>query len=113
MQVRQAIAASLLAFTAIAAMSQEIDPSENLQGKSLAAQREKAAQALARAREASGVEVRTDEAARQAKVGEGAAAPAAKAVPDTQHAQEKSRSKVGFDLTRYHPKHKSVVGEQG
>ena len=37
MQVRQVIAAALLAVTAVGAMSQEIDPSENLQGKSLAA----------------------------------------------------------------------------
>ena len=40
MQVRQVIAAALLAVTAVGAMSQEIDRSENLQGKSLAARSE-------------------------------------------------------------------------
>jgi hypothetical protein len=38
MQVRQVIAAALLAVTAVGAMAQELDPSETLQGKSLAAQ---------------------------------------------------------------------------
>ena len=38
MQVRNVIAAALLAVTAVGAMAQEIDRSENLQGKSLAAQ---------------------------------------------------------------------------
>ncbi len=45
MQVRQILASAVLAFTALGAMSQEIDRSESLQGKSVAAQREKIQQA--------------------------------------------------------------------
>ncbi len=113
MNVRQIIAASVLAVTAVAAMSQEIDPGENLQGRSLAAQREKAIQALAQAREASGVEGRSAEVARQAKAGESTEALAVKASPDSQHAKGKTRSKGRFDLTRWHPKYESVGDEQG
>ncbi len=113
MQVRQVLIASLLAVTAVGAMSQELDPGETLQGKSLAARREQAAQAHGRTRESEGAEARNPEAARQAKVGEGAEAPAGKAVPDSQHADGKTRSKVRLDLTRWHPAHKPVVGERG
>lgn len=113
MQVRQVLIASLLAVSAVGAMSQELDPSETLQGKSLAAQREQAAQARARDRESVGAQARNPEAARQAKGGEGAETPAAKAVPDSPQAQGKIRSKVRFDLTRWHPKHKAAVDEQG
>lgn len=113
MQVRHVLIASVLAVSAAGAMSQEIDPGETLQGKSLAAQREQVAQAHDRARESAGAEARNPEAARQAKVGEGAEAPTGKAVPDSQHAQGKTRSKVRLDLTRWHPAHKPVVGEQG
>ena len=112
MQVRQVIAASLLAVTALGAMSQEIDPGENLQGRSLAAQREKA-QALAGAREASGVEAQGAEAVRHAKLGEDAEAAAGKPAPASQHAQDKTRSKVRWDLTRWHLKHKAAASEQG
>lgn len=113
MQVRQVLIASLLAVTAAGAMSQEIDPGETLQGKSLAAQREQAAQAHGRTGESVGAQARNPDAARQAKVGEGAEAAAVKAVPDAQHAEGKTRSKVRFDLTRWHPAHKSVLGAQG
>ena len=113
MQVRQVLIASLLAVTAVGAMSQELDPSETLQGKSLAAQREQAAQAGDRARQSADADARNPGAARQAKGGEGAETPAAKAVPDSQQAQGKIRSKARLDLTRWHPKHKAVVDEQG
>jgi hypothetical protein len=42
MQVRQILVASVLALSAAAAMSQEIDASETLQGRSLAAQQAQA-----------------------------------------------------------------------
>ena len=113
MQVRHVLVASLLAITAVGAMSQELDPGETLQGRSLAAQRDQAAQARARDRETVGAQARNQDTARQAKGGEGAESPAAKAVPDSQQAQGKSRSKVRFDLTRWHPKHKAAVDEQG
>ena len=106
MQVRQALVASLLAITAVAAMSQEIDPSENLQGRSLAAQREKAAQARERAADAAS----KPEASGTADAKEGAA----RTVPDSQHAQVKPRTHARLDLTRWHPARKAVVvGELG
>ena len=113
MQVRQALVASLLVVSAVGAMSQELDPGETLQGRSLAAQREQAEQAHRRASESAAAEARSADAARQAKAGEGAAASAAKAAPDSQQAQGKTRSKVRWDLTRWHLAHKPVAGEQG
>ena len=86
MQVRQILAASLLAMTAVGAMSQEIDRSETMQGKSLAAQAEKAAAAQA---------------------------PVAKAAPDTKLAQAKTHARGHLDLTRWHPARKTVVEAQG
>lgn len=86
MQVRQILIASLLAVTAAAAMSQELDPGETLQAKSLAAQAEKAASALA---------------------------PVGKAIPDTKIAQAKARSHGHLDLTRWHPARKPVVQARG
>ena len=82
MQVRQALLASLLAVTAVGAMSQELDPSETLQGKSLAARREQAA----RARQSSAAETRNLAAAGQAK------AEAANAAADAQVAQARTRA---------------------
>jgi hypothetical protein len=82
MQVRQALLASLLAVTAVGAMSQELDPSETLQGKSLAAQREQAA----RARQSAAAETRNLAAAGQAK------AEAANAAADAQVAQARTRA---------------------
>ena len=86
MQVRQILVASLLAITAVGAMSQEIDRSETLQAKSLAAQAEKAANAEA---------------------------PVAKATPDTKIAQTKPHAHGRLDLTRWHPARKAVVEAQG
>ena len=97
MQVRQALVASLLAITAVAAMSQEIDSSETLQGKSLAAQRENGAEGHGRIRESVA-----------------AVTPAANAAPDTKPAQAKTRSHARLDLTRWHPARKpTVVAAQG
>lgn len=86
MQVRHLLVASLLAVSAAGAMAQEIDRSDTLQGKSLAAQAEKAANAQA---------------------------PAVKATPDTQLAQAKTHSHGRLDLTRWHPARKAVVEAQG
>lgn len=96
MQVRQILVASLLAAAAVGAMSQEIDPSETLQGKSLAAQQEKAAQARDGATESAGAE-----------------APATHVAADSRHAQRKTRAHGRFDLTRWHPTHKAAVGAVG
>jgi len=51
MQVRQVLAAALLAVSAAGAMSQELDPSETLQAKNLAAQQAQAQARIARSRE--------------------------------------------------------------
>ena len=81
MQVRQVIAAALLAVTAVGAMSQEIDPSENLQGKSLAAARPTGA---GRSRASVVAETRNLKADGQLNaVGERADAPAVTVVPQT------------------------------
>src|ERR1700748_3073716 len=74
MQVRQALVAALLVVSAVGAMSQELDPGETLQGKSLAAQREQAEQAHRRASEAAAAEARNADAAPRAKAGRGRAA---------------------------------------
>ena len=86
MQVRQLLIASLLAVSAAGAMAQEIDRSDTLQGKSLAAQAEKAANAQA---------------------------PVIKAAPDTKLAQARTHSHGRLDLTRWHPARKAVVEAQG
>ncbi len=93
MQVRQILVASLLAITAVGAMSQEIDRSETLQGKSLAAQAEKAAA--------------TSRASASAE------APAVEAAPDAKLAQARTHSRGRLDLTRWHPARKPVVEAQG
>ena len=49
MQVRQVLIASLLAIGAAGAMSQEIDPAETLQAKSLAARQDRAESSVATA----------------------------------------------------------------
>ena len=86
MQVRHILIASLLAASAAGAMAQEIDRSDTLQGKSLAAQAEKAANTQA---------------------------PVVNATPDTRLAQGKTHSHGRLDLTRWHPARKAVVQAQG
>ena len=109
MQVRQVIAAALLAVTAVGAMSQEIDRSENLQGKSLAAQQ---AQADGRTREAVVAETRNLKAEGQlSAVGERAEAPAVAAVPQTQVAR--TRADVKAELAQWRQSHKLVAGDRG
>lgn len=86
MQVRHILIASLLAASAAGAMAQEIDRIDTLQGKSLAAQAEKAANTQA---------------------------PVVNATPHTRLAQAKTHSHGRLDLTRWHPARKAVVEAQG
>jgi hypothetical protein len=111
MQVRQVIAAALLAVTAVGAMSQEIDASDTLQGKSLAAAAQ--AQASQRTRESVVAETRNLQAAGQLKtVGERADAPAIVVVPQTQYAG-RTRADVKAELAQWRQSHKLAVGELG
>jgi hypothetical protein len=110
MQVRHAIAAALLAVTAVGAMSQEIDPSENLQGRSLAAA---ATQDAGRTRASVVAETRNLKADGQlGVVGERAEAPAVNVVPQTTFAA-RTRADVKSELALWRQSHKLVVGELG
>jgi type II secretory pathway pseudopilin PulG len=113
MQVRQVIAAALLAVTAVGAMAQEIDRAETLQGKSLAAQADQAARAQGRTRESVVAETRNLKAEGQLNgVGELAGAPAVAVVPQTQYAG-RTRADVKGELAQWRQTHKLVVGERG
>ena len=110
MQVRQVIAAALLAATAVGAMAQEIDRAETLQGKSLAAAQ---ANASGRTRESVVAETRNLQADGQlAAVGERADAPAVAAVSNTQYAG-RTRADVKAELAQWRQSHKLVVGDRG
>jgi hypothetical protein len=111
MQVRQVIAAALFAVTAVGATAQEIDRSETLQGKSLAAAQ---AQADAgRTRESVVAETRNLQADGQLKaVGERADASAVAVVPQTQYAG-RTRADVKAELAQWRQSHKLVVGDRG
>ena len=109
MQVRQAIAAALLAVTAVGAMSQELDPSETLQAKSLAS----AAAQSERTRASVVAETRNLQADGQLKVvGEKADAPAVNVVPQSQYAG-RTRADTKAELAQWRKTHKLTVGEQG
>ena len=84
MQVRQILVASLLAVTAIGAMSQEIDRSETLQAKTLALQVQPS---QGRSRASVVAETRNLEAQGALKVGERADAPVVSPVPVSAYAQ--------------------------
>jgi hypothetical protein len=62
MQVRHVLIASLLAIGAAGAMSQEIDPGETLQAKSLASRQERTESSLATSRAAVVAQTREDQA---------------------------------------------------
>jgi hypothetical protein len=110
MQVRQVLAAALLAVTAVGAMSQEIDPSESLQGRSLAAA--KAADA-GRTRSSVIAETHNLKADGQlGAVGERAEAPAVSVVPQAQLAG-RTRADVKAELAQWRQSHQLVVGERG
>ena len=110
MQVRQIVAAALLAVTAVGAMSQELDPSETLQAKNLAAAQ---AATASRTRESVVAETRNLKAEGQLNaVGERADAPAVAAVPETQ-AGGRTRADVKAELAQWRQTHKLVVGDLG
>ena len=110
MQVRQVIAAALLAVTAVGAMSQEIDRAETLQGKAVAA-----AQAGndGRSRASVVAETRNLRADGQLQVvGERAEAPVVAVVPAARFAG-RSRADVKTELAQWRQAHKLLVGELG
>ena len=110
MQVRQVIAASLLALTAVGAMAQEIDPADNLQGRSLAAAQATGSQ---RTRESVVAETRNLQAAGQLKsTGERTDASAVAVVPQTQYAG-RTRADVKAEYAQWRKSHKLAVGELG
>lgn len=112
MLVRQILVASLLAVTAVGAMSQEIDRSETLQAKNLASQAAQAAAAQGRSRESVAAETRNLEAQGQLKVGERADAPAVNVVPEKAYAGL-TRAQVRSELAEWNKTHKTVVGDRG
>jgi hypothetical protein len=110
MQVRQVIAAALLAVTAAGALAQEIDRAETLQGKALAA-----AQAVndGPTRESVIAETRNLQADGQLQgAGERAEAPAVAVVPATRFAG-RTRADVKTELAQWRRAHKLPVGERG
>jgi uncharacterized protein involved in exopolysaccharide biosynthesis len=110
MQVRQIVAAALLAASAIGAMAQEIDRSETLQAKNLAAQQEAAA---SRSSESVRAETRNLQAAGQlSTVGERADAPVVPAAPAAP-AVGLTRAQVKAELAQWRLTHKQEFGERG
>ncbi len=110
MQVRQVLAAALLAVTAVGAMSQELDPSETLQAKNLAANK---LATSTRTREAVVAETRNAQAAGQLQVvGERAEATPAAVVPEQQYAG-RTRADVKAELAQWRKTHPLVVGDRG
>ena len=109
MQVRQVVAAALLAVTAVGAMSQELDPSETLQARNIAA-----AQAATAARTRNSVVAETRNLKSEGQlnaVGERADAPAVAVVPDSQAGR--TRADVKSELAQWRQSHPLVVGERG
>ena len=110
MQVRQVIAAALLAVTAVGAMAQEIDRAETLQGKSLAAAQ---ANNGGRTRASVVAELRNLQADGQLQaVGERADAAPVAVVSNTQLAG-RTRADVKSELAQWRQTHKLVVGDRG
>lgn len=111
MQVRNLIAAALLAATAVGAMAQEIDRSETLQAKSLASQAQTSN--TGRTRESVVAETRNLKAAGELNaVGERADATAVAVVPQTQYVG-RTRADVKAELAQWRQTHKMVVGDLG
>jgi hypothetical protein len=114
MQVRQVIAAALLAVTAVGVMSQEIDPSENLQGRSLAAAAAAKDANAGRSRASVVAETRNLKADGQLNaIGERADATPVAVVPNTQLAGARSRADVKAELAQWRQTHKLVAGDRG
>jgi hypothetical protein len=97
MQVRQVIAAALLAATAVGAMAQEIDRSETLQARNAAGAQ--AASSL-RSRESVAAETRNLEAQGALSVGEKSDAPAVATVPNGA-STGLTRAEVKADLAQW------------
>src|SRR4051812_19023538 len=109
MQVRQFVAAALLAVTAVGAMSQELDPGETLQARNLAAAQ---AATASRTRDSVVAETRNLKAEGQLKaIGERADAPTVAAVPESQAGR--TRADVKAELAQWRQTHQLVVGERG
>jgi hypothetical protein len=109
MQVRHIVTAALLAVTAMGAMSQELDPSETLQAKTLAAAQ---APTASRTRNSVVAETRNLKAEGQLKsFGERADAPTVAAVPEAQAGR--TRADVKAELAQWRQTHQLVVGERG
>ncbi|MFL6630514.1 MAG: hypothetical protein ACJ8IK_27780 [Burkholderiaceae bacterium] len=109
MQVRQIVAAALLAVTTVGAMSQELDPSETLQARNIAAAQ---AATASRTRDSVVAETRNLKAEGQLKsFGERADAPVVAAVPETQGGR--TRAEVKAELAQWRKNHQLVVGERG
>lgn len=102
MQVRPLIAAALLSLTAVAAMSQELDPNNDRVFTSQ------------RSREAVKAEVSNAKAQGQLKaVGETAVAPVSDPVPTAAADQPLTRAQVKAELRQWRASHKTAVGELG
>ena len=109
MQVRQIAAAALLAITAVGAMAQELDPSETLQAKNIAAAQ---AATASRTRAAVVAETRNLKAEGQLPAaGERNDAPTVAAVPESQAGR--TRADVKAELAQWRQTHKLTVGERG
>ena len=102
MQVRHLFAAALLSVTAVAAMSQELDPSHD---RILSSQR---------SRESVKAEVGNLRAQGELKaVGEKAEAPAVDAVPTASATPELTRAQIRAELKQWRASHKVRIGEFG
>jgi len=111
MLVRQILTAALLAVTAVGAMSQEIDRSETLQARTLAASQ---VQAQGRSRESVKAETRNLQAQGQLpNIGEQSQAPVVGAVPDSTYASGLTRAQVKSDLAQWRTTHKLQIGDLG
>lgn len=115
MQVRQVLIASILAATAVGAMSQEIDRSETLQARNLASQQVRGATTQARERASVVAEAGNVEASAPIKVAEQADTPAVAPVPNiswaTRHAT-RPYAKTWLHGDRRQA-HQVVVAERG
>lgn len=100
------------AFVGIAssAQAQELDPSETLQARSLAAQAAQHEQKAERSRAAVAAEAHNLQAAGQLKAGERADAPVVGPAPEP---RALTRAEVKADLAAWRAKHRLVTGDLG
>ncbi len=109
MKANRFFVASLLGISVLGVMAQEIDPSENLQARTLAAA--KAAQSE-RTRAAVVAETRNAQATGELKVvGDRAEAPVSANDTTAVAQRQKTRAEVRAELTAWNATHKQVVGE--